>query len=250
MSTTEVRMMTINDLDPDPRPIIDQMVAETDESSLIFGYAHGSMLYRPQGSLVGGYQEIRVFDPVTEQVVRIDYEPKQQPPDIDLIAVVEEQHLFRSYFRKLIAEHRLGTNINYFFTLNVSLQTVHEHEITSPDPRAYKRILAYRPTRGFGDMNEFERAKHVANRHTGSLDQGFQKELLGRKAMMNGAVENGHKPFSLTAEEFLARFPLFYVNLHSYFGDFDEMRDKFVLPHGMDIKGKRYLGSDHIEPIR
>jgi hypothetical protein len=248
MSKPEV--MTINDLQPDPRPIIEQMANEVEESSLIFGYAHGSMLYRPQGSLVGGYQEVRVFDPKTEQVVRVDYEPKAQPPDIDLIAVVEDQEQFSSYFRRLAVAHKLGKGINYFFTLNASEEAAHEREITSADPRAYKRVLAYRPTQGFGDMDQYERAKQVASEHVGPLDQAFQKELLGRKAMMTGAVENGHEPFSLTAEEFVTRFPLFYVNLHTYYGDFEEGRDKFVLPHSMDIKGKQYLGSDHIEPIR
>lgn len=241
--------MTINDLIPDPRPIIDQMAAEADESGLLFGYAHGSMLYRPTGSLVGGYKEIRVFDPETHTVVQVDYEPKKQPPDIDLVAVVEDKEVFGSYFRKLVKQHDLGGDINYFFTLNTSDTTAHLGEITSADPRAYKRILAYRPTKGFGSLDLYEEAKEVAKEHLTPQDEAFQKELLGRKKMMTDGVENGHEPFSVSGEEFQHRFPLFYVNLHTYFGDFEVTRDKYVLPHSMDIKGERDLGSDIVRPL-
>lgn len=247
MSTPET--MTINDLSPDPRPIIDQMTEEADESGLLFGYAHGSMLYRPTGSLVGGYKEIRVFDPDTRTVVQVDYEPKKQPPDIDLVAAVKDREVFGSYFRKLVEQHDLDGDINYFFTLNTSDTAAHLGEITSADPRAYKRILAYRPTKGFGNLDLYEEAKEVAKEHLTPQDEAFQQELLGRKKMMTDGVENGHEPFSVSGEEFQRRFPLFYVNLHTYFGDFEVTRDKYVLPHSMDIKGERDLGSDIIRPL-
>ena len=242
--------MVIDDLRPDPRPILDQFAFDAQTSGLLYGFAHGSMLYKSEGSLTGTYKEIRVHEPSTEQITQLEFEPKFQPPDIDIVAVVEDRSIFAAYFNEFFNKNKLTEKLNYFFTLNVvEPDTLHE-EITSALPRAIKRILKYRETWNFGDEQSVIAAKDTANQHIDVTDETFQREFVDRKAMLEARILGGARPFVMPAAEYRQMYPNFFNHLHDDAGGFPPERDKIVLPHSMDLKGKRYLGSLTTQALR
>lgn len=247
---SSMHRMSMGDLLPSPLPIFKEFEASAQESSLLYGFAHGSMLYKKDGSLTRTYKEVRVLDPTSDELIAAEYEPKFQPPDIDIVAVVENRDMFGDYFEQFMLRSKLKQRLNYFFTLNVVEPAIMQAEITSPQPRALKRILAYRPTLDFGDTADIEVARETAKRHSTISDEAFQEEFAGRKAMLEARALQGTRPFSLSAAEYASRFPMFRQHLQDDAGGFPEDRDKIVLPRSMDLKGKRYLGSLSTEALR
>lgn len=238
----EFKRMRIQDFTPDPREIMEGVVADSSQSGIRYGFAHGSMLYKSEGSLTAAYRETRVRDKTTNEVVSIEYTPLFQPPDIDIVAVVDNREAFSDFFAERVTSDKVMAKLNYFFTLNVIQPEILMSETITPLPRALKRILAFRQILPFGNAIELQDAKQGALHNTNESDHHFQTEFDERKKMLEERILAGAQPFMLSASAFKKQFPMLFADMDSSNGGFPEDRDKIVLPKEMGLKSTRFLG--------
>lgn len=242
--------LRITELKPNPKELMRHLAVNNARSSLVFGFIHGSMVSSPDGALNHAYKEVRIHDPFSENIVSINFEIKAQPPDIDIVVVVKDRAKFKSYLSSINKNMDLSQNLNYFLTLNVMTLDTLLNELRDVRPRALRRILLYRPTWNFGDKTTYEEVSVVAKNHESINDAQFQREFEDRKSLLRERVLSGAGDFFLTPKYYRERFPMFFDHLSSDAGGFPEDRDKYVLPHSMDLKAKRYLGKQSEEQLR
>lgn len=242
---TKINKLLPKEFSPNPFILMRRIEKEKKQSGLIFGFIHGSVVYSKDGVLCGNYKEIRVFEQNTNELLFSEFQIKVQPPDVDIVIIVENREKFLRYFNKLTVDLKLDSKLNYFLTINSLTLDTFNREIRDKEATAIKRILSLRQIWGFGNVKKLESLKKIAKKNTKPYDVAFQKEYEDKKNLLRKKLKMGIRKFKLSEKKYKSMFPLYFAQIWSdTAAGFPEERDKIVLPRPMDLKIRKDVGLD------
>lgn len=236
------------DFYPNPRELLEKLSCRN-EYGAIFGFIHGSYVYKDSDFYCASYKEIQYFK--SKKYIESEFLLKMQPPDIDIVVVAEDPKVFSTRLQSYVEEENILEKLNYFLTINVMNEQTFLMNLHSSDPAAIKRIIKFRKILPFGNINLLSSLISDIDTFITDLDYVVQAEYDERKEYLQKQLSAGDNKFKLTEAEYKELFPTYlkWILLGDSAG-FPENREKIVFPHSMDLKERIDLDSGSSQLLR
>lgn len=208
---------------------------------------HGSYVYLDEAPLNRTYHETRVYKSGIFQ--GSEFSLVKQPPDVDVVAVVESLDTFSDAFLRYIQEQGVLNNLNHFIEMTVLTEDVLRQEVNRADASGMKTVFGLKPLIGIGDTGLMESIRTQASANIQPTDVEFQDQYELRKSLyrMNGA--DGVENFTISRKQYEQDFPamLSFYDTGST-SAFPQERIKLTLPKPLKLRSWKHY-DENWQPI-
>lgn len=228
-----------------PRPEnLFQTIIEKGIGGTRLAVLHGSYVYLDSnGPMNRTYRETRVYRDNLFQASRFNL--VGQPPDVDVVTVVDDLERFDREFNQYVGDTGLVTSLNHFIEMTVITEEVLRKEIARPDASGMKTIFALKPLIGVGETDLMGRIVQEARSYTTQSDIDFQTQYEKRKKLYRVNGEQGVPEFLVTREDYIILYPelLKFYDTGST-SAFPQERVKVTLPRPLKLRAWEYYDAE------